>query len=154
MRSLAGWIKRRSLADQPLRSNQNHAALTIVAPIREPMIPLGRRSKPSPAARLKIESAHERAHQSGDEGLAPVDPSRRTTEKQLGAGTDEHAEEDEADEQHAAEYRAGRLDSELPTRNASPNGHAARRKYCVDALPFTPVPELRYGRLTRAARRA
>ena len=47
---------------------------TMIAPMIEPMMPLGRIRMPSPAEQAEEQAAHERADEAHDQRLAPVDP--------------------------------------------------------------------------------
>ena len=79
---------------------QRQTAVTMTAPTMEPMMPLGRSSRPSPAMRLASRPPTKEPTRPGDEGHRPVDALAPSAQDELGGGADEHAEEDHADDEH------------------------------------------------------
>ena len=95
--------------------HQCQPAVTMIAPTIEPMMPLGRSSRPSPAIRLMSSPPDERPDQTGREGERPVDARAAAAEDQLGGGADDHAEQDDAEDEHAVSVGPPR-----PSRGDSP----------------------------------
>ena len=85
----------------PLRRlNQSQPAVTITAPTIEPMSPLGRRSRPSPASRLiSRPPTKEPISPAQNARLQSIAPCGLAQQKLCGGARD-HAEEDDCEDQH------------------------------------------------------
>ena len=91
-------------ASTPCSRARHHcqASVTMIAPASEPMIPLGRKARPSPEIRLMMSPPMKEPTMPADKCASPVDTLCRPADDELRGGPDEHPEQDDAEKEHAA----------------------------------------------------
>ena len=97
-------------------SHQRHSAVMMIAPTNEPMIPLACSSRPSPASRLINRPTDERADEAGHDRHGPVDTAAGPSEDQLRACADQHAEQDDAEDEHGVSITPARAQDAIIPR--------------------------------------
>ena len=81
--------------------HQRHARVTSTAPMNDPISPLGLRARPSPASRLASRPPTNEPMRPAPRAIPQSMPRAAAAEHELGERADGHAEQDDAEDQHA-----------------------------------------------------